>query len=145
MEPSPLGSTSGKSKMKPLLDNGLLLMTYPVCDGLVSPEGPLEVLSRREISKLLDHSNTGLHHLFRNCALAVLAAGSLYAFFAKPVYEASLMLHVEEKGQREPKNILGEAGSMIDYKTPATAEVELLRAECELTWITATPPAEKKP
>ena len=61
-------------------------------------------------------------------ALAVLAAGMLYAFFAKPVYEASLMVHVEEKGQREPKNILGEAGSMFDYKTPAAAEVELLRS-----------------
>ncbi len=61
-------------------------------------------------------------------ALAVLLAGMLYAFLARPVYEASLMVHVEEKGQREPKNILGEAGSMFDYKTPAAAEVELLRS-----------------
>ena len=61
-------------------------------------------------------------------ALAVILTGTLYAFLAKPVYEASLMLHVEEKGQREPKNILGEAGSMFDYKTPAAAEVELLRS-----------------
>ena len=61
-------------------------------------------------------------------ALAVLVAGMLYAFLARPVYEASLMVHVEEKGQREPKNILGEAGSMFDYKTPAAAEVELLRS-----------------
>ena len=38
------------------------------------------------------------------------------------------MVHVEEKSQREPKNILGEAGSMIDYKTAAAAEVELLRS-----------------
>jgi tyrosine-protein kinase Etk/Wzc len=61
-------------------------------------------------------------------ALAVLLGGTLYALMASPVYEASLMLHVEEKGQREPKNILGEAGSMFDYKTPAAAEVELLRS-----------------
>ncbi len=61
-------------------------------------------------------------------AIAVLAVGVLYAFLARPVYEATLMVHVEEKGQREPKNILGEAGSMIDYKTPAAAEVELLRS-----------------
>jgi tyrosine-protein kinase Etk/Wzc len=61
-------------------------------------------------------------------ALIVTLMGSLYAFTARPVYEASLMVQVEEKGQREPKNILGEAGSIIDYKTAASAEVELLRS-----------------
>jgi tyrosine-protein kinase Etk/Wzc len=61
-------------------------------------------------------------------ALAIAALGTLYAFVAKPQYEANLLVHVEEKGQREPKNILGEAGSMIDYKTPAAAEIELLRS-----------------
>lgn len=61
-------------------------------------------------------------------ALLVTLAGALYAYLAKPQYEANLLVHVEEKGQREPKNILGEAGSMIDFKTPAAAEVELLRS-----------------
>lgn len=61
-------------------------------------------------------------------ALMVTLAGALYAYLATPQYEANLLVHVEEKGQREPKNILGEAGSMIDYKTPAAAEVELLRS-----------------
>lgn len=61
-------------------------------------------------------------------ALVVTLLGTLYAYLAKPVYEASLMVQVEEKGQREPKNILGEAGSIIDYKTAASAEVELLRS-----------------
>ena len=61
-------------------------------------------------------------------ALLVTLFGALYAYIATPQYEANLLVHVEEKGQREPKNILGEAGSMIDYKTPAAAEVELLRS-----------------
>ena len=61
-------------------------------------------------------------------ALTVTLAGVLYAFLARPVYEATLMVQVEEKGQREPKNILGEAGAIIDYKTPASAEIELLRS-----------------
>ena len=60
--------------------------------------------------------------------LCIALAGVLYAMLARPVYEASLMVHVEEKGQREPKNILGEAGSIIDYKTAAAAEVELLHS-----------------
>ncbi len=49
-------------------------MKYPVMEGVASPEGHLEVLSRQEIAKLLDNSQTGLHQLFRNCALAVLAS-----------------------------------------------------------------------
>ena len=51
-------------------------MKYSVIDGLVSPEGKLELLSREEIAKVLDTSLTGLHQLFRNCALAVLASGN---------------------------------------------------------------------
>jgi tyrosine-protein kinase Etk/Wzc len=66
--------------------------------------------------------------LIAGIALALGLAGVIYAYMAKPVYEANLLVHVEEKGQREPKNILGEAGSMIDYKTPAAAEIELLRS-----------------
>lgn len=61
-------------------------------------------------------------------ALLVMLVGIMYAFIVNPVYEASLMVQVEEKGQREPKNILGEAGAIIDYKTPASAEIELLRS-----------------
>ena len=49
-------------------------MKYSVMDGVVAPEGHLEVLSRQEIAKLLDNSQTGLHQLFRHCALAVLAS-----------------------------------------------------------------------
>ncbi len=51
-------------------------MSYPVCDALISPQGKLDVLSRAEVSKLLDTSQGGLYNLFRNCALAVLNCGS---------------------------------------------------------------------
>lgn len=42
----------------------------------IRPEGTLEILSRLEVAKLLDTSQGGLHHLFRNCSLAVLNCGS---------------------------------------------------------------------
>ncbi|HEX4377673.1 MAG TPA: nucleotide 5'-monophosphate nucleosidase PpnN [Steroidobacteraceae bacterium] len=45
-------------------------------DARVGPRGSLEILSQAEIDKLLDTSQTGLHTLFRNCALAVLNSGS---------------------------------------------------------------------
>ena len=50
-------------------------MRYPVIDSVVAPEGGLEVLSRQEIAKLLDRSHSGLHDVFRSCALAVLSSG----------------------------------------------------------------------
>ncbi|MDP9140260.1 MAG: nucleotide 5'-monophosphate nucleosidase PpnN [Pseudomonadota bacterium] len=45
-------------------------------DAELFPEGSLAVLSRTEVSKLLDASHGGLYRLFRNCALAVLNSGS---------------------------------------------------------------------
>lgn len=49
---------------------------YAVLDALISPVGRLEILSRAEVSKLLDTSKGGLYSLFRNCALAVLNSGN---------------------------------------------------------------------
>jgi len=45
-------------------------------DAVVSPVGPLKVLSKREMAKLLDASQGGLYSLFRSCALAVLNSGN---------------------------------------------------------------------
>jgi predicted Rossmann-fold nucleotide-binding protein len=51
-------------------------MEYPVADTQISPEGRLEILSKAEVSKLLDTSQGGLYNLFRNCSLAVLNCGN---------------------------------------------------------------------
>ena len=51
-------------------------MEHEVVDTLISPEGRLEVLSKAEVTKLLDTSQGGLYQIFRNCALAVLNCGS---------------------------------------------------------------------
>jgi predicted Rossmann-fold nucleotide-binding protein len=50
----------------------------PVVEGpiQVTPEGPLEILSKKEISHLLDSAHTELFETFRKCALAVLNCGS---------------------------------------------------------------------
>jgi tyrosine-protein kinase Etk/Wzc len=61
-------------------------------------------------------------------ALTVALLGTVYAFMAKPVYEANMLVHVEEESQKEAKNILGEMGSMFDVKAAATAEMELMRS-----------------
>jgi predicted Rossmann-fold nucleotide-binding protein len=52
-------------------------MKYEVMDAVISPEeGRLDILSKAEVSKLLDTSQGGLYRVFRNCALAVLNCGS---------------------------------------------------------------------
>jgi len=61
-------------------------------------------------------------------ALAVTLLGAAYAFLARPVYEANMMVQVQEETQREAKNILGEMGSLFDVKTAASSEMELLKS-----------------
>ncbi len=97
---------------------------------LNAPGDPPVILGGDGEAELASYLDTLLEQrwLIAAVALVVALAGVLYAFLARPVYEASLMVQVEEKGQREPKNILGEAGAIIDYKTPASAEIELLRS-----------------
>jgi predicted Rossmann-fold nucleotide-binding protein len=51
-------------------------LKYPVLDTQISPEGRLDVLSKAEVSKLLDTSHGGLYTIFRHCTLAVLNSGN---------------------------------------------------------------------
>lgn len=51
-------------------------MHHDVTDAIISPLGSLDILSKIEVNKLLDTSQSGLYTLFRNCSLAVLNSGS---------------------------------------------------------------------
>ena len=51
-------------------------MQYEVIDAQVYPDGQLDVLSKIEVSRLLDTSQGGLFNLFRNSSLAVLNCGN---------------------------------------------------------------------
>jgi predicted Rossmann-fold nucleotide-binding protein len=50
--------------------------TYQTVDALITPTGRLNSLSKIEVARLLDASQTGLYKLFRNCSLAVLNTGN---------------------------------------------------------------------
>jgi tyrosine-protein kinase Etk/Wzc len=52
----------------------------------------------------------------------------VYALVAKPVYEANLLIHVEEESPNASKNILSEVSSLFETKKAAIAEMELLRS-----------------
>lgn len=49
---------------------------YKTIDALISPIDQLNILSKMEVAKLLDSSQSGLYKLFRNCSLAVLNTGN---------------------------------------------------------------------
>ncbi len=92
-----------------------------VVDTQVAPEGKLEILTRAEISKLLDQGQGGLHEIFRNCALAVLSSGS-YIDDGKELLERYATFDITI--------IQRERGIKLDIKgAPATAFVdnELIR------------------
>jgi tyrosine-protein kinase Etk/Wzc len=55
-------------------------------------------------------------------------AALLYALVALPVFEANLVIHVEEESPNASKNILSEASSLFETKKAAIAEMELLRS-----------------
>ncbi|NML61942.1 polysaccharide biosynthesis tyrosine autokinase [Massilia sp. RP-1-19] len=52
----------------------------------------------------------------------------VYALVANPVYQANLLIHVEEESPNASKNILAEVSSLFETKKDAIAEMELLRS-----------------
>jgi tyrosine-protein kinase Etk/Wzc len=66
--------------------------------------------------------------LILKIALAITFIGVAYAFFAKPIYEATMLIHVEEDKPNTSKNMLGDISSLFDVKTAAISEMELLNS-----------------
>ena len=93
-------------------------MHKELIDARISPQGRLDVLSKLEVSKLLDTSQGGLYTLFRNCSLAVLNCGS-YQDDGKELLEAYRSFDIrvvqEERGIKlEVKN--APPGAFVDGK-----------------------------
>ena len=60
-----------------------------------------------------------------------LVAGVAYALLATPIYRASIMVQVEES-KGGAGTLLGEAASLFDIRSPATAEMQILRSRLVL-------------
>ncbi len=59
-------------------------------------------------------------------ALAITVGGA-YAYLTRPVYQANLLIQVEDSAASS-KSFLGEAASLFDVKTLAAAEIEIIRS-----------------
>lgn len=60
--------------------------------------------------------------------LACLALGVIYALLAAPVYEATMLVHVEEDKPNNSKNMIGEISALFDVKAAAISEMELMKS-----------------
>src|SRR5438094_891252 len=65
--------------------------------------------------------------LIAGITAVALALGASYAFLTRPVYESNLLIQVEDSAA-SAKSFLGEAATLFDVKTPATAEMEIIRS-----------------
>jgi tyrosine-protein kinase Etk/Wzc len=66
--------------------------------------------------------------LILKVTLVTMLLGGMYALVARPVFEASMLIHVEEPSTKESKNILGEMATLFEVKTTTPSEMELLRS-----------------
>ncbi len=65
-------------------------------------------------------------------AAAVTLIALAYALLARPVYEASMLIHVEEANPAGARNAFNEMATMFETKKAVTAEMELLRSRTVL-------------
>jgi len=60
--------------------------------------------------------------------LLALLCGLLFLAAARPSYEANLIIQIADAAGPAPKSFLGESANLFDIKTPAAAEMEILRS-----------------
>ncbi|KDP84463.1 tyrosine protein kinase [Cupriavidus sp. SK-3] len=65
--------------------------------------------------------------LIATIAAVALALGVAYAFLARPVYQADILVQVEDS-PNSAKSLLGDVSSLFEVKAEATAEIEILRS-----------------
>ncbi len=67
--------------------------------------------------------------LIATVTLLALLLGGGYAFLTTPIYEANTLIQVEESkgGGSAAAGALGEAASLFEIRSPASAEMEILR------------------
>lgn len=80
-----------------------------------------------ELSSIAD---TFLDHrwMLAKFILAGALFGTLLAFAIKPVYESTMLIHVEDDKPNTSKNMLGDISSLFDVKAAAISEMEILNS-----------------
>lgn len=104
------------------------------------PVSPIIQSAAQNLDQDDDSINLGMYLdlLFDNrwlitiVALVVALLGATYAFMATPVYEANILVQVEDSSSSS-KSVLGDLSGAFDMKTGASAEMEILRSRFVIT------------
>ncbi len=96
------------------------------------PSPPQPVLIQDNESGLFDLLSVIADNrwLIAGVTTLALVLGGAYASLLTPIYEANTLIHVEEskEGTAATTTALGAAGNLFEIRTPATAEMEILRS-----------------
>lgn len=105
-----------------------------MADRMNAPQSSLSVMPLAEMQDDDEIDLLGLldvlldaRWLIAGVTALVLVLGGAYAFLSRPVYEANSLIQVEDS-KPGAAGALGEAASLFDIKSPATAEIEILRS-----------------
>lgn len=122
-------------------------------DRMNTPQSPMSAMPLAEMQDGDEIDLLGLldvlldaRWLIAGITALVLLLGGTYAFLSRPVYEANTLIQVED-GRPGAAGALGDAASLFDIKSPATAEMEILRSRLVVgksvddlqLYVTATP------
>ena len=110
--PSPGASTTSQ----PVYQPGMQPATPPV-------EDDDEINFLDLLDSLLDQK-----YLIAAVAAIALALGAAYSLMATPIYKADSLIQIEDIKGNNPLGMIGDAGSLFDVKSPAAAEIEILRS-----------------
>lgn len=66
--------------------------------------------------------------LIASVTALALAGGATYALLSTPIYEANTLIQVEDSKSGGVGSLLGDVGGMFEIKSPASAEMEILRS-----------------
>lgn len=117
-------TTSDDQHTLPAVMQGNVLVNQPILQPAPTMVHYEEEIELRTYLDMLSDSRWFIIKIALLCTLI----GSAYAFFTKPVYEATMLVHVEEDKPNTSKNILGDISSLFDVKAAAISEMELLNS-----------------
>jgi len=115
-------ATSAKTDLRqPRALPAAAALTAPM---VLEPEEPTRLSEYKDI--LLDHK-----WLIALTIVVTLILGLLYALLATPVYRANILVQIEDFTP-ESRSTLNEASGLLDAKTPATGEIQVLSSRMVL-------------
>jgi tyrosine-protein kinase Etk/Wzc len=105
------------------------VITTPQLQNNLLPHSPVVVPSEDSV-QLATIFDTFVQHqwMILKFTLLALLVGIVIAFSKKPIFESTMLIHVEDDKPNTSKNMLGDISSLFDVKAAAISEMEILNS-----------------